>query len=125
MLFICRMDAGLDSEPPDISQWEIGTGQSVELSIEDSRLQTHTKSAASESLANPNPSNEHVGVDDECLYIDIGQSSIPTSQSAPDTLDDELEEDEVEEDELEEDEVEDELEEDEIEEDDIVTDSCI
>jgi hypothetical protein len=27
LLFICRMNAGLGSEPPDISEWEIGTGQ--------------------------------------------------------------------------------------------------
>lgn len=61
-----------------------------------------------------------MGVDDECLYIDIGPAPpIPTSQSEPDTLlDDEVEEDEVEEDDVEEDDVE----ENEIEEDDIVTD---
>ncbi|CAN6235687.1 unnamed protein product [Urochloa humidicola] len=103
MLFICRMDVDLGSELPDISHWEIGTGNSVELSIEEP--------ADSESLANPNPSNEHVGVDDECLYIDIGPEHqappIPTSHS-----DDEIEEDEVDES----------LSDDEIEEDDIVTD---
>ena len=33
-------------------------------------------------LANPNPSFEHVDIDDECLYIDIGpQNPIPAPQS--------------------------------------------
>ena len=90
------MDAGLGSEPHNISQWEIGTGHSVEVCIGECSI---TKSADTESLANPNPSNEHVGVDDECLYIDIGPEHpappIPTSQCEPDTLlDDEVEEDE-------------------------------
>jgi hypothetical protein len=31
----------------------------------------HTQSAKLEYLANPNPMNEHVGVDDEGLYIDL------------------------------------------------------
>jgi hypothetical protein len=101
------MDAGLSCEPTDISQWEIGIGHSVELSIGES---SHSKCAESESLANPNPSFEHVGVNDECLYIDIGPTPpIPTSQS----LDDEVEEEEVEEDDFWDDE---------IEKDDIVTD---
>jgi hypothetical protein len=86
------MDAGLSCEPTNISQWEIGIGHSVELSIGES---SHSKCAESASLANPNPSFEHVGVNDECLYIDIGPTPpIPTSQS----LDDEVEEEEVEED---------------------------
>jgi hypothetical protein len=112
------MDVGLGSEPPDISKWEIGTGQSVQLSIGESCL---TKSADNEFLANPNPSNEHADIDDECLYIDIGPEHrappIPTSQTEPNTLlDDGIEEDEVEE-------VEDEsLSDDEIDEDDIVID---
>jgi hypothetical protein len=93
------VDAGLGSEPLDISKWEIGTGQSVQLSIGESCL---TKSADSEFLANPNPSNEHADIDDECLYIDIGPEHrappIPTGQTEPNTLlDDEIEEDEVEE----------------------------
>ena len=102
------MDADLGSEPPDFSQWEIGTGHSVEVCIGESSI---TKSADIESLANPNPSNEHVGVDDEYLYIDIGPEHpsppIPTSQSEPDTLLDDKDES---------------LSDDEIEEDDIVTD---
>jgi hypothetical protein len=108
------MDADLGSEPPDISKWEIGTGQSVQQSIGESCL---TKSADSEFLANPNPSNEHAGIDDECLYIDIDPEHrappIPISQTEPDTLlEDEVEE--VEEDES--------LSDDEIKEDDIVID---
>jgi hypothetical protein len=97
------MDAGLGSEPLDISEWEIGSGQSVQLSIRESFL---TKYTDSEFLANPNPSNEHAGINDECLYIDIGPEHrappILTSQTEPDTLlDDEIEGDEVEEDEVE------------------------
>ena len=33
---------------------------------------TQTECAELEYLANPNPSNEHVGVDEEGLYIDVG-----------------------------------------------------
>jgi hypothetical protein len=117
------MDARLGSEPPDISEWEIGIGQSVQPSIGESGL---TKSADSDFLANPNPSNEHAGIDDECLYIDIGPEHrappIPTSQTEPDTLLDDVEGDEVEEDEVEEVEEDESLSDDEIEEDDIVID---
>jgi hypothetical protein len=112
-------DAGLGSEPPNISSWEIGTGQSADLSVGESNL---NKSADREFLDNPTPSNEHLGIDEESLYIDIGPEHgappIPTSETELDTmLDDEIEEDEV-------DEVEDyeSLSDDEIEEDDIVTD---
>jgi hypothetical protein len=112
-------NAGLGSQPPDISPWEIGTGKSADLSVGESSL---TKSADREFLDNPMPSNEHLGIDEESLYIDIspehGAPPIPTSETEPDTmLDDEIEEDEI-------DEVEDyeSLSGDEIEEDDIVTD---
>ncbi|RLN24272.1 hypothetical protein C2845_PM07G31170 [Panicum miliaceum] len=41
-------------------------------------IQTQTQSADSDFLANPNPSFEHVGVDEEGLYIDVGpQTPIP------------------------------------------------
>ena len=33
---------------------------------------THTQSIEPKYLANPNPMNEHVGVDEEELYIDLG-----------------------------------------------------
>ena len=33
---------------------------------------THIQSAEPEYLANPNPMNEHVGVDEEGLYINFG-----------------------------------------------------
>ena len=38
---------------------------------------THTQSAEPEYLANPNPINEHVGVDEEGLYIDLGPQYPP------------------------------------------------
>jgi hypothetical protein len=108
------MDADLGSEPPDISKFEIGTVQLVQLSIGESCL---TKSADSEFLANPNPLNEHADIDDECLYIDIDPEHraplVLTSQTEPYTLlEDEVEE--VEEDES--------LSDDEVGEDDIVID---
>jgi hypothetical protein len=33
--------------------------------------------AIDDSLGNPNPENEHVGVDDEGLYIDVGSQQAP------------------------------------------------
>jgi hypothetical protein len=68
-------------------EWMPAWVVSLQLSIGESSL---TKSADSEFLANPNPCNEHVGIDDECLYIAIGPEHrappIPTSQFEPDTL---------------------------------------
>jgi hypothetical protein len=46
-------NAGLGSQPPDISPWEIGTGKSADLSVGESSL---TKSADREFLDNPMPS---------------------------------------------------------------------
>ena len=41
---------------------------------------TQTECVELEYLANPNPSNEHVGVDEEGLYIDLGpQHPHPTN----------------------------------------------
>ncbi|GJN36198.1 hypothetical protein PR202_gb25038 [Eleusine coracana subsp. coracana] len=49
-----RMDVGLDSEPPDSSEWEIGDGHSVEVTLDDDKI-----------LVNPNPSNEHGSTKEE------------------------------------------------------------
>jgi hypothetical protein len=36
-----------------------------------------------DSLGNPNPENEHVGIDDEGLYIDVGPQQAPAQQPQP------------------------------------------
>ena len=70
------------SEPPVIPDWDSSsTMNSVEPpftpsiacpSLVEPSHATHTQSAEPEYLANPNPMNEHVGVDEEGLYIDLG-----------------------------------------------------
>jgi hypothetical protein len=75
------------SEPPMISDWDCGsTMNSVEPpftpsiaypSLAEPSHATHTQSAEPEYLANPNPMNEHVGVDEEGLYIDLGPNYPP------------------------------------------------
>jgi len=69
------------SEPPEIPAWDVSTNQLVEApftpsvpcpSIAEPSLETHTQSAETINMPNPNPVNEHVGINDEGLYIDIG-----------------------------------------------------
>jgi hypothetical protein len=66
-------------ELPEIPQWSVEPPVTPSVpcpTIAEPSLQT--QSADIEILANPNPSNEHVGVDDECLYIDLGpQHPVP------------------------------------------------
>ncbi|KAG2588400.1 hypothetical protein PVAP13_5NG332843 [Panicum virgatum] len=81
-----------DSEPPEIPTWEFsGTVHSIEAPFTPSvscpmlpepSLQSHTQSADTDFLANPNPSFDHVGIDEEGLYIDIGfQNPIPDASN--------------------------------------------
>jgi len=75
------------SEPPVIPDWDSGsTVNSVEPlftpsiacpSLAEPSHATHTQSTEPEYLANPNPMNEHVGVDEEGLYIDLGPQYPP------------------------------------------------
>ena len=70
------------SEPPVIPDWDSGsTVNSIEppftpsiacQSLAEPSHATHTQSAEPEYLTNPNPTNEHVGVDEKGLYIDLG-----------------------------------------------------
>ena len=70
------------SEPPMIPDWDSGsTVNSVEPpftpsivcpSLAEPSHATHIQSAEPEYLANPNPMNKHMGVDEEGLYIDLG-----------------------------------------------------
>jgi len=79
--------------PPQIPLWDIGTtSKSVETpftpSIGDPSLgepshSTHTQSDEPEILPNPHPMNEHVGVDDEVLYLDFGPSYQPQPPPNP------------------------------------------
>ena len=90
LLTVCYHSPG--SEPPDIPDWDFSTGQSVEApftpsmpcpSIAEPSLQTQTQSADHGYLANPNPSNEHVGVDEEGLYIELGSQPPKPPNSEP------------------------------------------
>jgi hypothetical protein len=70
------------TEPPPIPDWDLGsTSHSVQppitpsmpsRSIPEPSQETEPTSSDPECLANPDPCNEHVGVDEEGLYIDLG-----------------------------------------------------
>jgi hypothetical protein len=78
------------SGPPYILDWDFGSSEKfVEPpftpsipgpSFAEPSHSTHTQNGDDEILANPNPMNEHVGVDDECLYIDLGPKHPQTLQ---------------------------------------------
>jgi hypothetical protein len=90
------------SGPPYILDWDFGSSEkSVEPpftpsitgpSFAEPSHSTHTQNGDDEILANPNPMNEHVGVDDECLYIDLGPKHPPNPPN-PTTGNKEREED--------------------------------
>jgi hypothetical protein len=75
------------SEPPLVLDWDVSrTALSVEApftpsmhcpSIAEPSQQTQGQSTDYEYLANPNPTYEHVGVDEEGLYIDLGPQHPP------------------------------------------------
>ena len=74
------------TKPPEISSWDFSCSwQSVENPLTPSlpcpsiAQPSHTQSETTddEYLANPNPSNEHMGVDEEGLYIDLGPQHPP------------------------------------------------
>ncbi|KAG2577881.1 hypothetical protein PVAP13_6NG129703 [Panicum virgatum] len=81
------------TEPHEIPLWDVSsTGQSIEApftpsvscpSIAEPSLETHTQYAEIEKMPNPTPGNEHVGIDDEGLYIDLGvQHPKPANREA-------------------------------------------
>jgi hypothetical protein len=77
------------SEPPVIPDWDCGSPSTVNPveppftpsiacpNLAEPSHATTAQSAKPEYLANPNPINEHVGVDDEGLYIDLGPNYPP------------------------------------------------
>jgi hypothetical protein len=77
------------TEPPKIPPWDFSSSwQSVENPLTPSLpcpsiaqpSQTQSQAADDEYLANPNPSFEHVGVDEEVLYLDLGPQHPPPPQ---------------------------------------------
>jgi hypothetical protein len=77
------------TEPPEIAAWDFSSSwESIEIPVTPSmpcptiappsQSQSQSQTADDdEYLANPNPSNEHVGVDDEGLYLDLGPQQPP------------------------------------------------
>jgi hypothetical protein len=74
------------TEPPEIPPWDFSSSwQSVENPLTPSLpcpsiaqpSHTHAETADDEYLANPNPSNEHVGVYEEGFYIELGPQHPP------------------------------------------------
>src|SRR5688572_7810867 len=74
------------TEPLEIPPWDFSCySKSVDTPFTPSMpcpsipQPSHTQSETEddEYLANPNPSNEHVGVDEEGLYIDLGPQQPP------------------------------------------------
>jgi hypothetical protein len=77
------------SEPRVIPDWDCGSPSTVNPveppftpsigcpNLAEPSHATATKSVESEYIANPNPMNKHVGVDDEGLYIDLGPNYPP------------------------------------------------
>lgn len=80
-----------NTDPPVIPSWDTIAKQSVEPTLTPSMpcpnfaepSQTHSETANDAILANPNPENEHVGVDEEGLYIDLGLQHPPPPQPQP------------------------------------------
>ena len=77
-----------NTDPPVIPSWDTTAKQSVEPTMTPSMpcpsfaepSQTNSENADDAVLANPNPKNEYVGVNEEGLHIDLGPQHPPPPQ---------------------------------------------